>query len=85
MTSPSTTKGSGAARRRHPPHALRRYRVTVIEWLSHKTVIEATSAQEAQALVRDLFERKDVTDIFRFDDSGIDSVDAEEIEEGGAQ
>jgi hypothetical protein len=59
--------------------SLRRYRVTVIEWLAHKTVIEAVTAQEAQALARDLFERGDEHDLFRFDDSGIDSVDAEEI------
>jgi hypothetical protein len=58
---------------------LRRYHVMVIEWLAHKTVIEAVNAQEAQALARDLFQRGDEHDIFRFDDGGIDSVDAEEI------
>ena len=63
----------------------RRYRITVIEWLAHKTVIDAMNPQEAQAIARELFERNDAHDIFRFDDSGIDSVDAEEIEgDGGA-
>jgi hypothetical protein len=54
------------------------YRVVVIEWLSHKGVIEATSAAEAEAKARELWANNAEHETFAFDDSGIDGVTVEE-------
>jgi hypothetical protein len=48
--------------------------VTVIEWLSHDAVIEATSPEEAEAKARELWENNAEHGIFVFRDSGIDGV-----------
>jgi len=55
------------------------YRVVVIEWLSHKAVIEATGADEAEAKARELWANNAEHQIFKFEDSGIDGVTVEEV------
>jgi len=57
----------------------KRFYVTVIEWLSHTGVIEATDAVAAEAEALRLWSEKDECQIFEFDDSGIDGVQVEEI------
>lgn len=63
---------------------LKRFRVVVIEWLAHKAVIEATDAAAAEAEARRLWEANAEHEVFSFDDSGIDGVQVEEIDQGGA-
>jgi hypothetical protein len=53
--------------------------VVVLEWLSHAAVIEATSAEEAEAKAMELWSSNDETQAFSFNDSGIDGVRAEEL------
>jgi hypothetical protein len=60
--------------------ALKRFRVVVIEWLSHDAVIEATDANAAEAEARRLWATNDEHELFSFDDSGIDEIQAEEIQ-----
>ncbi len=55
------------------------YRVVVIEWLSHKGLIEATSAEEAEAKSREMWANNAEHETFKFEDSGIDGVTAEEV------
>jgi hypothetical protein len=55
------------------------YRVVVIEWLSHQTIIEAASAAQAEAKVRKLWAEKDECDVFSFEDSGVDGITVEEV------
>jgi hypothetical protein len=59
----------------HPP--LRRYRVTVIEWLSHKTIVEAHSSEEAEAKGLKIW--ADGEEGFSFDDQGVDGAVADEL------
>jgi hypothetical protein len=59
--------------------ALKRYRVVVIEWLSHDAVIEAADAIAAEAEARRLWASNAEHELFSFDDSGIDGVQVEEI------
>jgi hypothetical protein len=56
------------------PEAPRRWRVTVIEWLSHVAVIEADTAEQAEAEARRLWAENGEHEVFRFSDSGIDGV-----------
>jgi hypothetical protein len=63
--------------------ALKRYRVVVLEWLSHKAIIEATDAAAAEAEARRLWEDNAEHEAFSFDDSGIDGVQVEELDQGG--
>jgi hypothetical protein len=58
--------------------ALKRYRVVVLEWLSHVAVIEAASQQEAEAKGFELWNKDDVQS-FDFDYSGVDGVTADEL------
>jgi hypothetical protein len=58
---------------------LKRFHVTVIEWLAHKAVIEATDAAAAEAEARRLWDENAEHQMFSFDDSGIDGVHVEEI------
>jgi hypothetical protein len=58
---------------------LKRYRVVVIEWLSHKAFIEAESAQHAEDEAYRLWAENAECEVFRFEDSGIDGVMVEEI------
>ena len=53
----------------------RRYRVTVIEWLSHDILLEAESAQAAKKHALELWADDVARNRFRFRDSGIDGVD----------
>ena len=63
---------------------LRRYRVVVLEWLSHVAVIEASSQAEAETNALDLWNQADGS--FSFEDQGIDGVIADELPETeGAQ
>jgi hypothetical protein len=55
------------------------HRVFVIEWLSHKAVIEATGAEEAEAKARELWANNAEHEIFKFEDSGIRGVTVEEV------
>lgn len=57
---------------------LRRYRVVVLEWLSHDTVVEASSKEEAEATALALW-NEGTGDAFSFEDSGIDGVIADEL------
>lgn len=55
----------------------RRYRVVVLEWLSHTAVIEASSKEEAEAKALDLWNEADGS--FSFEDQGVDGVIADEL------
>jgi hypothetical protein len=55
------------------------YRVVVIEWHSHTAVIEAESRQHAEAEARRLWAQNAESEIFCFEDSGIDRVIVEEM------
>jgi hypothetical protein len=59
----------------HPTEQpVRRWRVTVNEWLSHVAVIEATVAKEAEAKVREFWAENAEHEIFSFKDAGVDGV-----------
>jgi hypothetical protein len=58
---------------------LKRFRVVVIEWLSHDAIIEAPSAQAAEAEARRLWAGNAEHEVFSFDDSGIDGIQVEEV------
>jgi hypothetical protein len=58
---------------------LKRFRVVVIEWLSHDAIIEAPSAQAAEAEARRLWAENAEHEVFSFDDSGIDGIQVEEV------
>jgi hypothetical protein len=57
----------------------RRFRVVVIEWLSHDAVIEAPDAEAAEAQARWLWADNGEHELFSFDDSGIDGIHVEEL------
>jgi hypothetical protein len=59
--------------------SLKTYRVVVIEWLSHKAVIKAESAQHAEEEARRLWAESGFCEIFRFEDSGVDGITVEEL------
>jgi hypothetical protein len=56
----------------------RRWRVTVIEWLSYKAVIEAATEDDARAEAERLWAQNAEHEIFRFSDSGLDGFSIEE-------
>ena len=58
---------------------LKRFRVVVIEWLSHDAIIEAPSAQAAEAEARRLLAENAEHEVFSFDDSGIDGIQVEGV------
>jgi hypothetical protein len=58
---------------------VKRFRVTVIEWLAHDATIEAPDAQAAEAEARRLWDENAEHERFSFDDSGIDGIQVEEI------
>ncbi len=59
--------------------APRRYRVAVIEWISHKAVIEATSEAEAAYKARRLWMEGDDNTLFSYESSGFEGAVAEEL------
>lgn len=59
--------------------SIKHYRVTVIEWLSHKAIVEAPDAASAEAEARRLWAENAEHDVFRFEDSGIDGINVEEL------
>jgi len=59
--------------------SLKAYRVVVIEWLSHKAVIDAASEADAEIIARCLWANNAEHQMFRFEDSGIDGVTVEEV------
>ena len=59
--------------------SLKTYRVVVIEWLSHKAVIEAESAEHAEEEAWRLWAEKGESEIFSFEDSGVDGVVVDEM------
>lgn len=63
---------------------LNRYRVVVIEWLTHSAIITATGTAAAEAAARRMWEDNAEHDDFSFDDSGIDGIQIEELDQGGA-
>jgi len=58
---------------------VKRFRVVVIEWLSHDAVIEAPDAAAAEAEARRLWAENAEHEVFSFDDSGIDGILVDEI------
>jgi hypothetical protein len=58
---------------------LKRFRVVVIEWLSHDAIIEAPNAKAAEAEARRLWAENAEHEVFSFDDSGIDGIQVEEV------
>ncbi|MGE0371638.1 MAG: hypothetical protein AB7G40_05520 [Hyphomonadaceae bacterium] len=60
----------------------KRFRVTVLEWLSHVIILDAADANAAEELAGVMW--SDLGgDAFRFSDQGLDGFQVEEIE-GGA-
>jgi len=59
--------------------SFKRFRVVVIEWLSHDAIIEAPDAAAAEAEARRLWATNDEHQLFSFDDSGIDGIQVEEV------
>ena len=59
--------------------AIKRFRVVVIEWLSHDAVIEATDANAAEAEAGRLWATNAEHQLFSLDNSGIDGIDVEEV------
>lgn len=57
---------------------LKRFRVTVVEWLSHGAVIEAVDADDAEAQARELWEEGNAAETFHFCDAGIEEVVVDE-------
>lgn len=57
----------------------KRFRVTVLEWLAYKAIIEAPDAGAAEAEARELWNEQAEHQRFSFDDSGIDGIQVEEI------
>jgi hypothetical protein len=55
----------------------RRYRIVVLDWLSHETVVEASSKEEAEAKGLDLWNQADGS--FSFEDQGVDGVVGDEL------
>jgi hypothetical protein len=60
--------------------SLKTYRVVVIEWLSHKAIIEAASPEEAESEAYRMFADNSDHQVFQFDDSGVDGVTVDELE-----
>lgn len=58
---------------------LRRYRVVLVEWLSHEGVIDAENPEAAEAQARLLWNRNAEHEVFRFEDSGIERVLVDEL------
>ncbi len=56
-----------------------RYRVTVLEWLSHDAIIEASSREAAEAEARRLWDQNAEGEHFQFRDSGIDGVEVDPL------
>ena len=59
--------------------SVKRYRVVVIEWLSHKAIIEAASPEEAESEAYRMFADNSDHQVFQFDDSGVDGVTVDEL------
>jgi hypothetical protein len=59
--------------------SLKRFRVVVIEWLSHDAILEAPDATAAEAKARQLWDTNAEHQLFSFDDSGIDGIQVEEL------
>jgi hypothetical protein len=59
--------------------ALKTYRVEVIEWLTHRAVIEAESAERAKEQARRLWAESAEVEVFHFWGDGVDGVMVEEI------
>lgn len=60
-----------------------RYRVTVIEWVSHDLLVDAPSKEEAEQLGEELWCELG-GDAFKCRDSGLDTIDVWLLEEGQA-
>jgi hypothetical protein len=56
----------------------RKWHVTAIEWLSHVAVIEADTAEQAEAKARDLWAENAEHEVFRFSDAGLDGIVVDE-------
>jgi hypothetical protein len=52
----------------------RKWRVTVIEWLSHVAVIQAETAKQAEEQARELWAENAEHEVFHFEDSDVDCV-----------
>ncbi|MFL5280055.1 MAG: hypothetical protein ACJ8AW_03420 [Rhodopila sp.] len=56
------------------PKSQRIWRVTLLEWPAHVTIIEADTAELAEAEARRLWENHGEHEQFHFSDSGLDGV-----------
>lgn len=56
---------------------LRRYRAVVLEWLSHRAVVEVSSKEGAEAKGLDPWNKAEGP--FSFEDQGVDGVVADEL------
>lgn len=61
--------------------APRRYRVAVIEWISYKAEIDATSEAEAAYKARRLWMEGDDNKLFSYESSGFEGACAEALPE----
>jgi hypothetical protein len=59
--------------------SVRKWRVTVIEWLSHVAVIEAHTAEQAEEIAQRLWAENGEHNVFRFSDSDIDGIVVDEV------
>jgi hypothetical protein len=57
----------------------KRFRVVVIEWLTHDAILEATDATAAEAEARRLWAENAEHQHFQFAESGIDGIQVEEV------
>lgn len=57
---------------------LKNFRVTVIEWLAHTTVLQAADRDDAIEKARELWLNRQDDDRFEFEDSDLDTIIADE-------
>jgi hypothetical protein len=57
----------------------RRYRVTVIEWLPHVAIIEATSVEQAEEIALAIRGTDAESERFLFEDGGVSDVTVEPV------
>jgi len=61
--------------------APRSFRVLVFEWLMHEAIITADSEEAAEAEAHRLWAENAETQAFHFEDSGIDGITVEELDD----
>lgn len=66
-----------------PPAGQKRFRVTVLEWLTHTIILDAANASQVEEMADTLW-WSGLAGPFRFSDQGLDGFQVEEIEGGVA-